>query len=141
MRAHEDALHPTSDLDVRDPLAFDLRQAAANFLGRLALSPSSSTDAAAADGSSSSPPVVPAAHLAVLFAVASGAQPANAALPVLADLLELSHLTQLVAEGFRPLVELLAGLWLDRTRGGRDEWVRRIVAGALLSASIEEIWP
>ena len=130
MRAHQDALWPTSALEVSDPLAFDLGTATNAFLGRLALGPGSAGT-----------PVVPPTHLAALLAVASSEAEARSALPVLADLLELSHLTTLVAECFRPVVELLAASWLDRVRGGRDEWSRRVQALSVLAGAIEELWP
>lgn len=130
MRAHQDDLRPTSTLALRDPLAFDLRQAVANFLARLTLSPAHPP-----------PAFLPPAHVEALLAVANGQSPAREALPLLADLLELQPLTQLVAESFRPIVEVLAGLWVDRTRGGKEEWTRRVVAGSLIAAGAEEVWP
>jgi len=133
MRAHQDSLEPTSALEVADPLSFDLAQAVNALLGRLALDPAASSSTSAA--------VLPATHLATLLAVANGSAPARAALPVLADLLELAHMTGLVAEVCRPIVELLAASWLDRARGGRDEWHRRVAALALLANAIEELWP
>lgn len=133
MRAHQDVLGPTSTLEVADPLAFDLQQAVEGFLQRLKLAGSSA--------SASASKVVPAEHLEVLRSVTTSSTPPRAALPVLADLLELPHLTAIVAECFRPIVELLAASWLDRARGGRDEWLRRVQALALLSDASEELWP
>lgn len=87
---------------------------------------------------------LPFSHLHVLQHVASTPNPTltpQAFIDVLSDLLEIQPLAEKVAELFRPLLLVIMARWLERMRGGRDEWIRRISSGVLIADCVEEVWP
>lgn len=139
-----------------DPFALNLSQQTAVLLhGLNILAPSTQHT----DNGPSTPPLpptptsspydfLPLSHLLPLYELAYGptASSAGACSPeqivdVLSDLLEVGPLTMRVAHAFRPLLMVLMARWIDRVRGGKDEWVRRVVAGSLLAEGVEEVWP
>jgi hypothetical protein len=125
----------TNTMDLHDPFQLNLRQQSAALLEYLHI-PSSS---------SSVPPTaspyafLPLSHLVPLLPD-SNVSPEEF-VDVLSDLLEVQPLTAKIAELFRPLLMVLMARWADRVRGGREEWVRRVVAGSLLAEGLEEVWP
>lgn len=134
-------------MHLQNPFALNLRQQSTALCAHLRILPSS-----AAILTDSPYAFLPRSHLDLLLAVAADAQqgsnPSTRStvtpedlIDVLSDLLELPPLTAKVAELFRPLLMVLMARWVDRTRGGREEWVRRIIAGASLAEGIEEVWP
>jgi hypothetical protein len=124
-----------------DPLSLSLPRASLSLLEALHLSPEAVSSSASTP--SSPYPFLPLSHLAPLYAVATGTQAFAPVefVDVLADLLEIPELGIEVARCFRPIIMLLLGRWIERSRGGRDEWIRRVSMGAKLAEGIEELWP
>lgn len=137
-----------------DPFSLNLKQQTSTLLARLhILSPPSAVDVEP----STLPPLpttspynfLPLSHLSPLYQLAYGpcagsspsASTPEEVLDLLSDLLEVGPLTLVVAELFRPLLMVLMARWVDRVRGGKEEWVRRVVAGTLLAEGVEEVWP
>ena len=141
-----------------DPFSLNLRQQTAVLLAGLNILPPSTLASTTDDTPSTStisPPTptsspydfLPLSHLLPLYELAYGpcasSRPSSpeTIVDVLSDLLEVGPLTMRVAHLFRPLLMVLMARWIDRVRGGKDEWVRRVVAGSLLAEGVEEVWP
>lgn len=121
-----------------DPFQLDLKRQAAALLRALHITDANSTPTSSPLAS------LPLSHLQPLADVAFSEKPTTspeALVDVLADLLEVRPLTLRVAELFRPLLLVLLGRWIDRSRGGREEWIRRVLAATLLAEGVEQIWP
>ncbi|CED83314.1 AAA ATPase containing von Willebrand factor type A (vWA) domain [Phaffia rhodozyma] len=124
-----------------DPFALNLRQQAHALLTHLQIPESP------APPTSTPFPFLPLSHLQAVHHVAYTPEQVvpdmtpEAFVDVLSDLLELQPLAEKVAEIFRPLLMVLMARWLERARGGRDEWVRRLSSGVLIAGCIEEVWP
>lgn len=121
-----------------DPFNLDLAFQTASLLRSLAIDGESNL-------SSSPLASLPLSHLEPLARLAFAQDSTNispeSVVDLLSDLLEVQPLTLAVAERFRPLLPVLLARWMDRTRGGRDEWIRRVVAATSLAQGVEQVWP